>query len=52
MEILEQNKNTIDQLLECVNYNHSQESTPFRLEKRKLKIGEWVDVRDMSGQWA
>jgi hypothetical protein len=25
---------------------------PFRLDKRKLKIGEWVDVRDMSGQWA
>ena len=52
MEVLNQNKNTINQLIDCVNYNYSQESMPFRLDKRKLKIGEWVDVRDMSGQWA
>lgn len=50
--MLAQNKHIVDQLLECVNYNYAQESMPFKLDKRKLKIGEWVDVRDLSGQWA
>lgn len=25
---------------------------PFKLDKRKMKVGEWVDVRDVAGGWA
>ncbi len=24
---------------------------PFKLEKRKVIVGEWIDVRDLAGQW-
>jgi hypothetical protein len=34
-----------------MNYNYAQESMPFKLDKRKVIVGEWIDVRDLSGQW-
>ena len=52
MEVLSQNKGTINALLECLNHNYMQENAPFRLEGRKIVIGEWVDVKDVAGKWA
>ena len=46
-----QSKHVIEQLLECLNINFVSDMTPFRLERRKVELGEWVDVRDASGQW-
>lgn len=51
MEVLQQNKHTIDQLIECLNLNFMQDVSPFKFERRKLEVGEWVDVKDASGQW-
>jgi hypothetical protein len=51
LEVLQQNKHTIDQLIDCVNLNFMKDMTPFKVERRKLEVGEWVDVRDASGQW-
>ena len=49
--MLQQNKHTIDQLIECLNHNFIQDVSPFKIERRKLEIGEWIDVRDASWQW-
>lgn len=49
---MSQNKHVIDRLLDVLNYNYAQQSMPFKLDKRKMKVGEWVDVRDLSGVWS
>ncbi len=51
LEVLAQNKHTIDQLIECLNTNFMQSVAPFKMDRRKMEIGEWVDIRDASGQW-
>jgi hypothetical protein len=28
-----------------------QSVAPFKMDRRKMEIGEWIDVRDASGQW-
>ena len=48
---MSQSKHVIEQLLECLNNNFMADVTPFRLERRRVEAGEWVDVRDASGQW-
>lgn len=36
LEVLQQNKHTIDQLVECLNLNFMQDVSPFKMERRKL----------------
>lgn len=47
-----QNKHTIDQLIVCFNDNYLHDVIPFKIDRRKLAVGEWVDIRDSSDQWA
>lgn len=29
-----------------------QDVIPFKIERRKLEVGQWVDVKDPNGNWA
>ncbi len=35
-----------------MNDGFAQENVPFKLSQRKVKAGEWVDIRDLAGKWA
>lgn len=52
LEAMLQNKHTIDQLIVCFNDNYLHDVIPFKIDRRKLAVGEWVDIRDSSDQWA
>lgn len=49
LEVLEQSKCTIEQLLASLNRNPDESSEPFVFKHRKLQIGSWVDVKDGMG---
>lgn len=51
LEVLEQSKSTIEQLLASLNRNPDESSEPFLFKYRKLQIGTWVDVKDAMGEW-
>ncbi len=47
LEIINQNIKTTQNLIKC----KSQKGTPFDFNKRKLKIGDWIDVKDTIDVW-
>lgn len=54
-EAIEQNVNTINNIIECGEYNcddfNRQNFECFDVNKRKLVPGQWVDVKDTVEQW-
>lgn len=51
LEVLEQSKYTIEQLLSSLNRNPDDSNEPFLFKHRKYQIGAWVDVKDAMGEW-
>jgi hypothetical protein len=52
LEVLEQNKYTIDQLVNSIDQSAEEFSPePFCFKNRRFSVGTWVDVRDAMGQW-
>ena len=51
LETLNQAKHTLDELLSSINKNHDTINNPFKTDKIKREVGEWVDVLEGCGQW-
>lgn len=51
LEVLEQNKYTIDQLVASIDQVEESAVEPFCFRARRYEVGTWVDVRDAMGQW-
>lgn len=54
-ETIEQNLKTIDNLIQCGNYDDKEINKDnfecFDINKRKLVKGQWIDVKDTVDQW-
>lgn len=51
VETIRQNKNTLNQLLECLSKDRIHDEAPFQFKNRRLDVGDWVDIREASGSW-
>lgn len=47
LEVVQQNLSTVDQLIKAKHDN----GLPFNWNTRKLKLGQWIDVKDTIDQW-
>lgn len=51
LEIIRQNSQNITTLLNHANKPSDNELNPFNFSKRRLYIGQWIDVKDTIDQW-
>lgn len=47
LEVIHQNLNTVEQLMKARQDN----GMPFQWQNRKLRLGQWIDVKDTIDQW-